>query len=112
MKKENKLYQVLIFAFILLAGTGLFFWKAVFFDEKSTIYENIDRYKSGFNYGYEIGFKDGLDEMKAYTKKLNECKSDLSPKIEDCLWVFLIEDFGFTIFPEDAYDKYHWDWVF
>ncbi len=36
-KKENKLSQTLILAFILLAGTGLFLWKAGFFEQKEPI---------------------------------------------------------------------------
>jgi len=37
MEKQRELHQTLILAFILLAGTGLFLWRAGFFDEKSKI---------------------------------------------------------------------------
>lgn len=67
-EKTPSIISAIILALILLAGTGLFFWKAGFFDK-----ERITDFERGYFEGYEQGldkdYWNGWDNCREYFEK-------------------------------------------
>ena len=70
-EKNQSIISAIILALILLGGTGLFFWKAGFFDK-----ERITDFERGYYEGYEQGLsKDywtGWEDCRRYFKERPE----------------------------------------
>ena len=89
--------NTLTLAFILLVGTGLFFWQAGFFSEEECIVchttkSDHERYIASF---YNDGWHDGYEQAREDIEKLEECKNQEYPTMEECLNIFLQEDYDF-----------------
>ena len=94
---SEKIKSIIIYLFLMfltIMGGSLAIGWLVQKSMPKELYQCDSRYEEGYQWGQKVGYQEGYDDAGKDALKLIKCYKTPEPKIEDCLNVFLLEDYG------------------